>query len=46
MRLLLLCVGGAPPTGAPCQALHRHGFIGMEKEVVDLISAWIKNPAP
>jgi hypothetical protein len=38
--------GGANPTGNPCEALHWHGFIGMEKEVVDLISAWIKNPGP
>lgn len=38
--------GGANPKGDPCQALHWHGFIGMEKEVVDLISAWIKNPEP
>jgi dienelactone hydrolase len=38
--------GGANPTGNPCEALHWHGFIGIEKEVVDLISAWIKNPGP
>jgi hypothetical protein len=38
--------GGANPKGDPCEALHWHGFIGMEKEVVDLISAWIKNPGP
>lgn len=38
--------GGANPTGNHCEALHWHGFIGMEKEVVDLISAWIKNPGP
>ncbi len=38
--------GGANPRGDPCEALHKHGFIGMEKEVVDLISAWIKNPGP
>jgi pimeloyl-ACP methyl ester carboxylesterase len=38
--------GGANPTGNPCEALHWHGFIGMEKEAVDLISAWIRNPTP
>lgn len=38
--------GGANPRGNPCEALHWHGFIGMEKEVVDLISDWIKNPRP
>jgi len=37
--------GGANPSGNPCQALHWHGFIGMEKEAVDIISNWIKNPA-
>lgn len=37
--------GGFGPSGNPCQAMHHHGFIGMEKEVVDLIAAWIKNPA-
>lgn len=36
--------GGTNPTGNPCEALHWHGFIGIEKEVVDLISDWIKNP--
>lgn len=38
--------GGANPRGDPCEALHWHGFIGMEKEAVALISAWIKNPQP
>jgi len=38
--------GGANPTGNPCQALHWHGFIGMEKEAVDIISNWIKHPGP
>ena len=38
--------GGSNPKGNPCEALHWHGFIGMEKEVVDLVSTWIKNPGP
>lgn len=38
--------GGANPRGDPCQAMHWHGYIGMEREVVDLISAWIRNPQP
>jgi len=37
--------GGANPKGDPCQALHWHGFIGMEKEMVDIISDWIKHPS-
>jgi len=36
--------GGSVPKGNPCQALHYHGFVGIEKEVVDKISAWITNP--
>ena len=38
--------GGMNPSGNPCEALHFHGYIGMEKEVVGLISDWIKHPAP
>lgn len=37
--------GGADPTGDPCQAMHFHGFIGKEKEVVDLIAAWVRKPS-
>ena len=36
--------GGAEPSGDPCEAFHHHGYIGMEKEVVDLIAGWIKSP--
>jgi hypothetical protein len=36
--------GGGPQTENHCEALHWHGFIGKEKEVVDLISSWIKSP--
>lgn len=38
--------GGANPTGEVCDALHWHGFIGMEKEAVDLIGDWIRQTAP
>ncbi len=38
--------GGADPTGDECGALHWHGFIGMEREAVGIISAWIRQPAP
>jgi len=37
--------GGANPKGNVCEALHWHGFIGMEHEAVDLISDWIKSPS-
>ena len=38
--------GGSEPSGDPCEPMHKHGFIGIEKEVVDLISMWVKNPVP
>ena len=36
--------GGENPTGNACEALHWHGFIGMEREAVDLVANWIKAP--
>jgi hypothetical protein len=36
--------GGSNPRGEPCQALHWHGFIGMEQKAVEDIATWIKNP--
>jgi len=42
----IMVSGGANPEGNPCEALHWHGFIGMEKEAVDIIAAWIRNPQP
>jgi hypothetical protein len=40
-----LAIGaGGGATGDPCEALHWHGFIGAEKETVDAIAAWIKQP--
>jgi hypothetical protein len=44
IKRTILVNGGSGASGDPCQALHYHGFIGMEKEAVDLIAAWIKNP--
>ena len=40
----IMVSGGENPTGNVCEALHWHGFIGMEREAVDLISNWIKAP--
>jgi hypothetical protein len=37
---------GAGASGDPCEAEHWHGFIGAEKETVDLIAGWIKQPTP
>lgn len=35
--------GGTNPSGDTCGALHWHGFIGMEKEAVDIIADWISH---
>jgi hypothetical protein len=46
VKRLVWIDGGGPATGETCEALHWHGFIGMEKETVATIVAWIRNPAP
>lgn len=40
----IMLSGGENPTGPVCEALHWHGFIGMEREAVNLIADWIKAP--
>jgi pimeloyl-ACP methyl ester carboxylesterase len=44
IKKTVLVDGGGEPSGDPCEPMHYHGYIGMEKEVVDLIAAWIRNP--
>lgn len=46
VKKLIMVSGGANPSGNPCEALHWHGYIGMEREAVDTIADWIKNPKP
>jgi pimeloyl-ACP methyl ester carboxylesterase len=46
VKKLIMVSGGAGASGDPCEPLHWHGFIGMEKEAVGLIADWIKNPMP
>jgi pimeloyl-ACP methyl ester carboxylesterase len=46
VRKFLLVEGGEGATGDPCEALHHHGYIGMERQAVDLIANWILRPAP
>ncbi len=41
----IMVTGGENPTGDPCEAHHWHGFIGMERQAVDMISDWIRKPA-
>jgi pimeloyl-ACP methyl ester carboxylesterase len=46
VRKKLIVRGGENPTGDPCEALHYHGFIGQERQVVGQIAAWIRRPMP
>jgi hypothetical protein len=46
VKKLLLVEGGGGATGNQCDALHYHGYIGMEKEAVGYITDWIANPTP
>jgi hypothetical protein len=43
-KKLVMVNGGSNPKGDPCETQHYHGYIGMEKEAVGIIVAWIKNP--
>ncbi|MCS6811031.1 MAG: lysophospholipase [Tepidimonas sp.] len=44
VKRLVMVDGGADPVGDPCEARHWHGFIGMEREVVERIANWIAQP--
>ena len=44
VKKLVMVERGENPVGDPCAALHWHGFIGAEAEVVALIANWIKSP--
>lgn len=46
VKKLMVVDGGQNPTGNPCQALHWHGFIGMEERAVQDIAAWMRDPQP
>jgi predicted alpha/beta-hydrolase family hydrolase len=39
---LIAVSGGSPPLGDPCGALSRHGYLGIEDQVVMAIARWIK----
>ena len=43
---VLVYDGGDPPVSKPCQARSAHGFLGIEKRVVDAIARWIKRARP
>ncbi len=42
-RELLTFDGGDSPRSAPCEALSRHGYFGIDREVVKAIADWIKS---
>jgi predicted alpha/beta-hydrolase family hydrolase len=46
VKKVVLATGGANPRGDPCEAFHWHGYIGMERQAVDEIAAFIKAPGP
>lgn len=46
VKKLMVVEGGQNPSGKPCQALHWHGFIGMEERAVQDIAAWMREPRP
>jgi pimeloyl-ACP methyl ester carboxylesterase len=39
---LIAIDGGSTPHADPCEPYHYHGFVGREREVVKIISDWIK----
>jgi len=43
-RKFILLSGGSGARGDPCEAMHWHGYVGMEPEAVDTITGWIRNP--
>lgn len=45
IKKVLLLSGGSGASGDPCEPMHHHGYVGMQREVVDLIAGWILAPA-
>lgn len=45
VKKLVMVNGGSGAQGNPCEALHYHGYIGMEQEAVNVVVGWIRNPA-
>jgi pimeloyl-ACP methyl ester carboxylesterase len=46
VKKVVMVDGGANPSGDPCEAMHWHGYVGMEEEAVNIIGNWIRNPLP
>jgi hypothetical protein len=45
VKKLVMVSGGDNPSGDPCEPMHFHGYVGIEKPTVDTIAEWIRNPA-
>lgn len=45
MSPLVTVRGGGPEKGGACQAFTAHGFVGMEREAVLAMRAWVKTGA-
>lgn len=43
-KKLIMVAGGDRPQSGPCEALHYHGFIGIERDTIQTISKWIRQP--
>jgi hypothetical protein len=39
---LLTVRGGGPAKGHPCQAFSAHGYVGVEREAVQAMHAWVR----
>ncbi|HET7526849.1 MAG TPA: alpha/beta hydrolase [Burkholderiaceae bacterium] len=46
VKKLLWASGGDGARGDPCEAFHWHGYVGMEAQAVQWISAWVRDPTP
>lgn len=46
VKKLIWIDGGGEPRGPVCAPWHRHGYVGLEHEVVQAIAAWIRQPMP
>jgi predicted alpha/beta-hydrolase family hydrolase len=44
IKKLVMVSGGTGATGSPCEAMHYHGFISIERESVHAIADWIRRP--
>lgn len=45
VKKLVMVNGGGGASGDPCEPMHYHGFIGMEKEAVKVVTDWIRKPS-